>query len=125
MSSMQHMVGSVFQLLDQDSYTDSDEHAPHLPHPALMSLERRLFAATRCPSGCRIDFMNSGVGAGWSSNGVPLIGTNGTTNGYTPIASNVSQISRIASRVSPSPANMYVLTCPRPNTPTAASNALM
>ena len=46
---------------DHTSYDDSDEHAPHLPQPALISLERIAAALSIAPSGCRTDFMNSGV----------------------------------------------------------------
>src|ERR1700761_1884248 len=49
---------------DHTSYEESDEQAPHLPQPALMSLERRPASESIAPSGCRTDFMNSGVGAG-------------------------------------------------------------
>src|SRR2546421_450587 len=106
------------------SYCDSDEHAPHLPQPALMSFERSPALATIAPSGSRMDFIHAAEGGGWSSSGVPLIGTNGTTNGYTPIATSRSHIARISSRVSPRPASREVLTCARPNTATAASKAL-
>ena len=88
------------------SYTDNDEHAPHFPHPALMSAERMLAWPSIAPSGSSTEVMNSGDGAAWSSSGVPLIGTKGTTKGYTPSPTSYSQIDRIASRVSPSPARM-------------------
>ncbi|MNY80483.1 hypothetical protein D3C86_2215450 [compost metagenome] len=69
--------------------------------------------------------MKAGEGAGWSSSGVPEIGTKGTTNGYTPSSISSREIDRMASAVSPSPARMYVLTCPLPNTATAALKASM
>ncbi|KAH0442310.1 hypothetical protein KCU90_g1965, partial [Aureobasidium melanogenum] len=49
---------------DHTSYEDRDEHAPHLPQPALMSAERISAAASIEPSGCSTDLMNSGEGAG-------------------------------------------------------------
>ena len=63
------------------SYTDNDEHAPHFPHPALMSAERMQALPSIAPSGSSTEVMNSGDGAAWSSSGVPLIGTKGTTKG--------------------------------------------
>jgi hypothetical protein len=62
--AIQRLACNRFAEHDHSSYDDSDEHAPHLPQPALISLERMAAALSMPPSGCKTDFMNSGVGAG-------------------------------------------------------------
>ena len=46
------------------SYEDNDEHAPHLPQPALMSAERMSACDSIAPMGASTERMNSGAGAG-------------------------------------------------------------
>ncbi len=62
--AIQRLACNRFTKHDHTSYDESDEHAPHFPQPALISLERIAAALSMLPSGCRTDFMNSGVGAG-------------------------------------------------------------
>jgi hypothetical protein len=50
--------------MDQFSYCDNEEQAPHFPHPALMSFARMPAFDTIAPSGSRIVFIQPESGAG-------------------------------------------------------------
>ena len=67
--------------LEASSKVDSDEQAPQRPQPALMSRERRSPSRSMAASGSRMLAIWADDGDGWFANGVPEIGTNGTTNG--------------------------------------------
>src|SRR6185369_3979361 len=83
----------------------SDEQAPQRAQPALTAPLRRSDSANIADTAESSEAMNAGSGVGWSASGVPAIGTNGTTKGYTPKAIMRPHMSRMDCRLSPKPAS--------------------
>ena len=63
------------------SKTESDEHAPHLPQPALMSAEINRASTSMAPIRASRSRMKAALGGTACSRRVPAMGTSGTTNG--------------------------------------------